>query len=739
MPRRWPTRLTAWICLALLTVVARPTLAADDVKVVSATALAQKAWKMAREGQLDSVWASIRKLPGDDAQLKDLRTRLETHLKLEAEQQKTRQTAFEKNVEELEGHLASKALDKALTSAIVATPLAKEPQVFLNGPLVKKLAAVTVKKAQALEANQKWLDSLSLYGGLERLFDNEHRYTTQYRRVARRVTALRVYAPQLLFDLYVKQAAEQGEKKPEPWKIEKDHWKKLLRDINPQMLYDSLSLAATRHVEGVTIKKMLLGSFEALEQTLDTKGLETTFPALKNKASAKRFLTYLHSLRKEISKLAGPISPAEASQFIGLLLEENDLTVKLPQRLLVHELGNGAMEQLDDYSIIIWPHQKSLFERTTQGRFYGVGIQITLVNKQLTVVTPLEGTPAHKARIKAGDKIVKINGENTIGFSLAQAVEKITGPEGSEVVLDIESPGVKDVRTVKLTRAKIPIVSIKGWQRKVGGGWDYYIDREQKIGYLRLLTFGPTSTEDLSKAVEKMQQDQGINGLILDLRGNPGGLLRAAIGVSDRFLEKGVIVSRTKADRPAMATRASTFPDFPMVVLINQGSASASEIVAGALKIHRRSLTVGARSFGKGSVQDVVGLGVPKARVPFARRQPQPKAYLKLTTQYYKIPDGTIIHHRPGANTWGIEPDVTVRMTNRQYIALTEARTMLDVLKDDPNEKVAPVRIRDPKDGEAAPKVDTASDLLTKGLDPQLNTGLLLLKARLLSQKLATR
>ncbi|MDX1565519.1 MAG: S41 family peptidase, partial [Phycisphaeraceae bacterium] len=265
----------------------------------------------------------------------------------------------------------------------------------------------------------------------------------------------------------------------------------------------------------------------------------------------------------------------------------------------------------------------------------------------------------------------------------------------------------------------------------------YYIDRNQKIGYIRLTTFGPTSTEDLTLAINRMQQSHGIQGLILDLRGNPGGLLRAAIGISDRFIEKGVIVSRTKAPRPAMATAAATLPNFPMVVLINQGSASASEIVSGALKVHKRALVVGERTFGKGSVQDVVGLSVPRGGgVPFLQQQKGPKAYLKLTTQYYKIPDGSIIHHRPGAKTWGIEPDVTVRMTGKQHATLSEARTFLDVLQD-PDEKVDSKKIL--PDNKDAPKVNKASDLLSQGLDPQLNTALILLKAKLLSEKIASR
>ncbi|MDX1566116.1 MAG: PDZ domain-containing protein, partial [Phycisphaeraceae bacterium] len=452
---RQPHATTGWAALALVGLLVASSPAQEAApQTVSADQLARKAWNLARDGRLKTVWDSIRKLPGDDQQLQSLQSQLEGHLKSEATQRQARLAEFNRHIQDLEKHQAAGELEKALTSAIVATPLAEDPQAFLAGERVGKLTKVVEKKAAELEKQHDWLDALNLYGGLERLYDNEHRYTKEYRRVARRVAALRLYAPKLLYKLYVEQAKQRDQDPPEPWKIEPDHWKTQLRDIEPRMLYDSLALASRQHIEGVSIKTLLLGGFEALEQVLDTQGLEATFPVLADEAKAGRFVKYLRSLRKEIAKLAAPIDPNEANQFIGLLLEENDLTLKLPQRLLIYELGNGAMEELDDYSVIVWPHQKSLFERTTQGKFFGVGIQITLVHKQLTVVTPLEGTPAHRARIKAGDKIVKIDGQSTIGFSLAQAVEKITGPKGTPVELAVQSPEDEKPRTIRLIRAE---------------------------------------------------------------------------------------------------------------------------------------------------------------------------------------------------------------------------------------------------------------------------------------------
>ncbi|MDH3584280.1 MAG: S41 family peptidase, partial [Phycisphaerae bacterium] len=321
---------------------------------------------------------------------------------------------------------------------------------------------------------------------------------------------------------------------------------------------------------------------------------------------------------------------------------------------------------------------------------------------------------------------------------LEQAVERITGEEGTPVSLGLRGAGSDKVREVKLVRASIRIDSIKGWQRKAAGGWDYRIDPELQIGYIRLTTFGPNTATDLDRAVEQMVEQGGLRGLVLDLRFNPGGRLDSAIDVSNRFLEEGTIVSTTQKTflgRPwrAAADRHHTYASFPVVVLVNKGSASASEIVSGALQAHKRALVIGERSFGKGSVQNLFPIGGNAA-------------YLKLTTQYYRLPDNRIIHRRPDAKDWGISPDVAVAVTDAQVAAAIEARMILDVLPGAGEKAFNPALViskPDPKDEDAdrqelkrkAQAVRKADDLLTQGLDPQLNTALLLLQARVIGQR----
>jgi carboxyl-terminal processing protease len=380
---------------------------------------------------------------------------------------------------------------------------------------------------------------------------------------------------------------------------------------------------------------------------------------------------------------------------------------------------------------MIWPSDLEEFNKTTQGEFSGVGIQIQLDDDQsLKVVTPIEDTPAYKAGIKPGDIITKINGKSAKHISLNQAVKTIQGPQGSYVALTVRSHN-GDEKEYNLQRDTIKVGSIKGWYHKPGGGWDYLIDPQNKIAYVRCTNFTKTTAEDLDKAADDMKQ-AGARGMILDLRYNPGGLLTAATEVCDKFLSKGVIVS-THADRetPNQPTVATAQQDddelkIPVIVLVNQYSASASEIVSGALKDQHRATIVGERTFGKGSVQMLF---------PLASRS----AYLKLTTSHYYLPSGRCIHREENSTECGVDPDVTVEMTPDQMRAAINARQELDVLRD---ADATPAQSPLDKAKDAAPDVkvavekarDAEADKKNKdplACDPQLSAALLMLRLQL--------
>ncbi len=293
----------------------------------------------------------------------------------------------------------------------------------------------------------------------------------------------------------------------------------------------------------------------------------------------------------------------------------------------------GMLQELDPHTNFLPPDIFEEFENETSGKFGGLGIEITVQDDVLTIISPIEDTPAWEAGLKAGDKIVSIDGKSTKGLSLVESAQMMKGSQGSKIVLGIIREGLKAKKDYAIKRGTIKIKSVK------------YSVLEDGYAYVRLTSFIDNSAQDLKKALEEMNRgDKKIKGLILDLRRNPGGLLEQAIKISDLFLEKGDIVStigRDKASKKVVsATAENTYSDFPLVVLINEYSASASEIVAGALKDNKRALVMGKRSFGKGSVQSVVKMGDGSG--------------LKMTVARYYTPNGISIQAE------GITPDVVV-------------------------------------------------------------------------------
>jgi carboxyl-terminal processing protease len=301
---------------------------------------------------------------------------------------------------------------------------------------------------------------------------------------------------------------------------------------------------------------------------------------------------------------------------------------------LVYGAIHGAVGTLDPHSSFMTPEEFKELQIETKGKFSGIGIEITMKNQVLTVVSPIEGTPAYQMGIEAGDQIVKINGTPTKGLSLTDAVKLIRGPKGSKVTLTINREGFPHPKDYAITREIIPIRSVKA--RLIDGG----------IGYVRVANFQDQTDADLQGYLKKMRQKLvPFKGLVLDLRNDPGGLLEQAVRVSDEFLKGGLIVytegrNRQQTGRFYATSGADKFTTIPMVVLINEGSASASEIVAGALKDQKRAVIVGTKSFGKGSVQTILPMDDGSA--------------LRLTTALYYTPSGITINEK------GIVPDVVV-------------------------------------------------------------------------------
>lgn len=292
---------------------------------------------------------------------------------------------------------------------------------------------------------------------------------------------------------------------------------------------------------------------------------------------------------------------------------------------------NGMLNSMDPHSAYLTPELYKELQMDTQGRFGGLGIEITVRNGILTVVSPIEDTPAFKAGVKAGDQILKIEDEFTKDMTIMQAVKKMRGPKGSKINLSIKREGASDLLNFSIVRDTIRVQSVRSRMLEEG------------YAYIRLAQFQERSDRDLQRALEKLSSEKGgIKGLVLDLRNNPGGLLTQAVRVADIFLDSGLIVyTEGRSDNQKQkyfARKEGSWTDIPMVALVNGGSASASEIVAGALQDHKRAVILGTKTFGKGSVQTILPLDDNSA--------------LRLTTARYYTPKGRSIQ------ATGIVPDI---------------------------------------------------------------------------------
>ena len=313
---------------------------------------------------------------------------------------------------------------------------------------------------------------------------------------------------------------------------------------------------------------------------------------------------------------------------------------------------NGVLQSLDPYSAYMSPKSFEGMQTDTKGEFGGLGIEIGMESGVVKVISPIDDTPAAKAGIKAGDYIVRINNEQVQGKTLTEAVELMRGPVGSEITLTVRRRNERKALEFKIKRA---IIEVRSVEAKILG-------TKNEVGYLRLKSFNENSDEQLLKHIKKFEKDNKLNGYILDLRNNPGGLLTQAISITDFFLEDGEIVStkgrRINETRRFFSKKGDEIHGKPLIVIINNGSASASEIVSGALKDHKRATILGEHSYGKGSVQSIIPL--------------KNGGGIRLTISKYYLPSGKSI------SDVGVMPDIFVEETGDNFRINTETDNQLD-------------------------------------------------------------
>jgi carboxyl-terminal processing protease len=622
-------------------------------------------------------------------------------------------------------------LSKALAAAVELQMLYDNDDKFFSDASVSKAIHISDKAAADAESENNWMIASELYYRLNAIHDPGGQYKEQVNRLSRRLAMIRMYAPERLWEIRNdRRIAEELEPLP-PYNAYGDDYHEKLDGINSITVRTAIQRAADQHVgrktrkhpTGVTMNDLILSGIDAIETMATTTDLAVVFEGLEKDSNRQQFLDVIHAQQTKIKGKEHTASGYDLRRSLDAILDAGQEHVGIMENALLHEFGNGAMAALDDYTAIIWPDELARFRRSTQGEFIGIGVQIQLDEFQnIKIVTPLEGTPAQRAGVRSDDIIKKIDGTTALGLGLNQAVEIITGPANTKVKITVEredEAGELIEKEFTIVRQKIDLPTVKGWS-KTGSkdtDWDYFIDQDGGIGYLRLTGFTEDSTKEFDRAVTAMKKD-GLNALILDLRYNPGGLLDQAVSLASRFVPSGMIVKTVDAsgitqslDEARSISQRVSVSDIPVVVLVNEGSASASEILSGAIQAaaHQgkiQALVLGNRSFGKGSVQNVYLL-------------PGASAAMKVTTNYYRIDSPRMIHKVPGATEWGIDPDLQVDMLPSQQASALMLRRDADVLPLDENGKII----------EDAERPDP-NTLISEGTDLQVETALVLLKSQ---------
>lgn len=750
-PRRLPALLAT---LILATAMTPAMLLAVGPEPQATAAASDQLWRrtidLVRDGEFSKAADAAKKLDASSDVVDKVRTWLEQFQTQQAERKAFDQQDFEKYVGYAKARIERKEYELALSWALRALDCASDRDAFLKSDWIQQLANESLDATRKFREDSKWREAWHIYSLLSDLFEKEPRYRKLEREA---LTHLRLDA---MFE------------EDRPWKeqVEKVRW---------QDAEQALEYIHYYYVEPADFRAVAQGGLEQLLLLSESKTARNIFDGLQNEVDLRDFRLRVQEHLDQI-RAAPEVDYKACKEHFRRVVEINRQTVRLPDELLVSELMRGALEPLDEFTTIIWPQESKEFEKHTRGDFVGVGISI-IKNRadEIEVVSPLEDTPAYRAGIQAGDIITGVDGQLLEkAVSINGVVDIITGLRGTPVTLTVR----RDDQTIEfpLVRDTIKIRSVKGMRRdpKHEEEWNHWLDRDMGIGYVRIVNFQSNTVEDVTNVLSELSAD-GMKGLVLDLRGNPGGLLDSAWKLASLFLERGDTVVSTKGrikheDQSFETTGNGAFSDVPLVVLVDERSASASEIVSGAVRDNGRGVVIGERTFGKFSVQNLIPLSRSGAK-------------LKITTAKYYLPSGASLHRDPGADTWGVEPDITLRLVAKEaqnvYSLWREANLLgpakpkkvegppSDVDPLDPgaeDEVILPEEPKDESKTEDTPaKTDAGKDAVSDGekatdaekkdelppleqpdendrpkSDPQLDTALLLMRFTLLGKSYPT-
>jgi len=600
------------------------------------------------------------------------------------------------------------ALEAIATAAGVADQ--EQKKALLQERFVESVIRKAIIKAAQCEAEGRWLDAYTQYYAKLQALDPDNRaYTDHSQQLVDKAdiaTSLRDSPCETVAQRYAGISRESLitaiRRLDSDYVVRIDDYRQMARGAveRCRLLVEVAKLQSS-------------GKSTSLKISSQINEINSCFLPFDNKKSDD----WSRSLAKILQELRLSARRVDINDFIDIfesVLALNATTAKLPEEMMIFHFGGGAFSALDRYTGIIWPSEVADFKKELNGRFSGIGICFSKEKDLWTVSSLLPDTPAYHSGLDAGDMIEAVDGTSTENMSAGCMVRNITGPAGTDVTLTVRRTITSAARNVTITRAPITLPSVCGWQRTEQGRWRYIIDNDERIGFIRLTSFNDNTIVDFEEVLGRLETE-GLEGLILDLRSNPGGVVNAAAGVVDRFVEKGIIVSTRP--RYGMSTYLSahlenTHPDYPVVVLVDKASASAAEIVAGALQDpkYKRGILVGERTLGKGSVQTVVHL--PGG------------AMLKYTMAHYHLPSGRTVESQGlvevgNTNNWGIIPDIQVELTK------DERKTIAQIRRSN-----AALTRGVPGNGSTAKRKSSSSEAIDA--DPQLAVGLLVLKSKML-------
>ncbi|HWL93983.1 MAG TPA: S41 family peptidase [Phycisphaerae bacterium] len=602
---------------------------------------------------------------------------------------------------------------RALFKAHDAMLILDDEEKFRSEPWLPEIVENTRQEIEISKNKNEWRDALTIYSVLQSIYPDNKEYKQGFDFCSKRAHLEFVY----------------GDAKKTTWRIDLD-------GVTADALKEILVRIDDDYVEEPQLRKLCRDGVEHLRILAETESIAKTFPTLAERDLVARFVNRLDGQLKRQVDGSRRFSSRTLKDVFDSILEANAETIRLPEEVVVDEFVAGMLEPLDEFTSVIWPTEVAEFNKQTRGEFVGVGIQITQeIGKPVRVESPLEDSPAYNAGIKPGDFILAVEGKNTTKMTITEAVRNITGEPGTTVVLTIKDGTTKEVRDVELLRDRIILRTVRGNLRDDNKptGWDFTVDPDLGIAYVRVSGFMDKTVRDLEKALAQLD-DENCRGIILDLRFNPGGLLNAARDMCDLFLPEDAPIVRTKGrDRGQnmvlrAAGRRNRHRHVPMIVLVNEYSASASEIVAGALAGLKEACIIGARTFGKGSVQNLI---------PILDAQ----AYLKLTTAHYYVPDADIpgndpwylLHRKEGAKSWGVEPHIVVNTIPHETTKILRLRRERDLLRGKGQAGNIPKEVLERR--KTGSKEEKLPDDPNPDVDPQFVTALSVMRMKLMSDQ----